>query len=74
MKYTIAQKKQMLIDAINLSYKAGSNATHLVGQPLSYYNFDAVLELIKELNNDNIEQGGDDFFEYYENYPNQLTN
>lgn len=71
-KLTTEMKRLMLIDAINLSYKTGNLNLVLVGRPLSYYNFDKVLELIKELNQENIDQGGDDFFEYKENYPFQL--
>lgn len=60
-------KRQMLIDAIILSYKTGNQTIDLVGHQLSYYNYDALFNLIKKLNYENIEQGGDDFFEYKEN-------
>ena len=67
-KLTINERRKMLVDAILLSYKVGNNSTQLVGHPLSYYDFNKVFELIKELNEDNIEQGGDDFFEGREYY------
>jgi hypothetical protein len=67
--YTTSMKRRMLLDAIELCYKTGTNATFLVGRVLSYYDYDKLLILIKELNQENMEQGGDDFFEYKENYP-----
>ena len=66
-KLTNKDKRKMLIDAINLSYKVGYEAFQLVGHPLGFYNYDALFNLIKDLNQENIEQGGDDFFEYNEN-------
>lgn len=68
--YTLTQKRRMLVDVIELCYKTGTNATIFVGHSLAYYNFDKVLELIKELSQEVIDQGGDDFFEYKESYPN----
>ena len=67
-KLTNSDKRQMLIDAINLSYKVGYEAFQLVGQtkPLGFYNYDALFNYIKKLNQQNIEQGGDDFFEFSE--------
>lgn len=67
--YTTSQKRRMLVDAVNLCYKTGTDASAFVGRPLSFYNFNKVLELIKEMNEENIQQGGDDFFEYQTNYP-----
>jgi len=74
-KLTINERRSMLTDAIILSYKVGNHSTQLVGRPLSYYDFNKVFELIVELNKENIEQGGDDFFEYSEgNYYGFNTN
>ena len=63
-KLTASDKRRMLIDAIILCYKVGEYNEALVGNPLSFYNFDKVFDYIVELNKENIEQGGDDFFEY----------
>jgi hypothetical protein len=56
-------KRQMLIDAIELSYKTGTARSFLVGHPLSWYDYHALWNLIVKLNKENIEQGGDDMFE-----------
>ena len=74
IKLTPTEKKQMLIDVINLSYNVGRNATSFVGHPLSYYNFEAVLNVLKKYNIENIEQGGDDFFEFNDSYAEILEN
>jgi hypothetical protein len=63
-KLTAFDKRMMLLDAIELVYKTGGRNESLVGNPLSFYNFDKVFEYIVALNEENIEQGGDDFFEY----------
>lgn len=63
------QKIKMIEDAVILSYKTGNSSYNLVGKPLSYFDYTKLLEHIKELNKENVEQGGDDFFEYQDNYP-----
>lgn len=59
----------MIEDAIILSYKTGNSSYNLIGKSLNYFDYELLLEHIKTLNKENIEQGGDDFFEYNENYP-----
>jgi hypothetical protein len=68
-KLTIQQKKKMIEDAVILSYKTGYSSYNLVGKPLSHFDYEKLLKYIKALNGENIEQGGDDFFEYNTNYP-----
>lgn len=67
-KLSPEDKRMMLTDAVILTYKVGSYCTNLLGHPLSYYDFDKVFNLIKELNADSIRMGNDDFFEGMENY------
>lgn len=63
------QKIRMILDSIILSYKVGNSSDFFIGKPLSHFDFEKVFNYIKELNQENIEQGGDDFFEYQPNYP-----
>jgi len=65
---TASDKKKMLTDAIILCYQVGEYNQALVGNPLSYYDFDEVFFLIERLNNDNMEQGGGDLFEGAKRY------
>lgn len=58
-------KRQMLLDCVELCYKTGTCRSNLVGHPLSYYNYDNLWDVIKSLNKENIEQGGDDMFECF---------
>ncbi len=61
-KLTKEDKEQMLIDAIVMSWRTTNGALSiLVGHPLSFYNYDALFEMLKELDNDMIEQGGESF-------------
>ena len=68
MKLSPTTKRQMLKDAIILCYNTGTYAGTLIGHELSYYDFDGVFELIKSLNKENIEMGGNDLFEFEDNY------
>ena len=65
---TPADKRMMLTDAVILTYKTGSYCTNLLGHNLSYYDFDKVFNLIKELNEQSISMGNNDFFEGMDNY------
>jgi len=60
---TKQDKEEMIVDAIVLDYKVrnGYNTT-LVGHSLSYYDYSAIFEYIKELNEEYIEEGGDSIF------------
>lgn len=64
VKLTKSDKEQMLLDAIVLSYRV-NNAyeTIFVGQPLSYYNYDSVFKMIKRLDDEYVEQGGESTLE-----------
>ena len=65
---SVADKRMMLTDAVILSYKVGSYCTNLLGHNLSFYDFDKVFNLIKELNDDSIQMGNNDFFEGMDDY------
>ena len=62
---TTNDKRELLVDAMNMAYKTGHDQTVFVGHPLSYYNYHAVYKFLLALNDENIEQGGDDFMEIY---------
>jgi hypothetical protein len=63
-KLTNTEKKKMIVDAINLQYKTGYDQTTFIGKPLSYFNYDMLFDYIRKLNNENMEQGGDNLFEH----------
>lgn len=60
VKLTKEEKEQMLLDAIVLSYRVNNAYPPIfVGRPLSFYDYDVVYKVIKELDDEYIEQGGD---------------
>lgn len=58
----------MLFDAVVLNYSVGYMNLDLVGNSLSYYDYDVLFEYIVQLNEEKIEQGGSDLFEYTKDY------
>ena len=61
-KLTKEDKEEMLKDAIIMSWRTTNGAPSiLVGHPLSYYNYESLFEMIKGLDEEMIEQGGDSF-------------
>ena len=65
---TSSDKRKMLFDAVVLNYSVGYMNLDLVGNSLSYYDYDKLFEYIVELNEENIEQGGSDLFEDKKDY------
>lgn len=69
-KLTPTQKRNLLADLITLESQCGYNITHLIGHPLSHFNFEKVKQAIKQLSIEYQEMtGGDEFiFTYSEIY------
>ena len=48
-KYTLKERKRILSEYIELLVKNGYDIKWLMGKPLTYYNFDGVKKVIKDL-------------------------
>ena len=72
VKLTPAEKRRMLVDAVHMCYKVGGCATAFVGRPLSFYNYNSIFVEIHKMSNENIEQGGDSFFDYAPEFYSQF--
>ena len=61
---TKEDKQRMLIDAIVMSWRVSNGAPSvLVGHPLSYYDYDKLFEMIKELDAEMVEMGSESLFD-----------
>jgi len=48
-KYSLKERKRILSEYIELLVKNGYDIKWLMGKPLTYYNFDGVKKVIKDL-------------------------
>jgi len=58
-------KRRMICDAIVITERVHRNIEHLVGVPLANFNYDAVLEYIRDLNKEYKYQNGEDYHPVY---------
>jgi len=62
---TPTQKRNLLADLITLKSQCGYDIIHLVGQPLSYFDFEKVKSLINEIAIEYQEMTGHEFYFTY---------